>query len=222
MDNVDFFIKRGDRSPNLFAILKDKNEAAVDLTGKAVRLKMRSFQTGVLVVDSAAVVAVGAGGSVSYAWDADDTGEAGYYYAEWEVTLAAGIVQTFPTIGWHLIAIMEDLDSPLVNADDFLNVQRLRRFIAETNSGTYSDALLHAMMLTNDGDLNVTAAEVWREKAASVSSLVDISESGSSRKMSQLYDRYTAQAKVYEDAAGVLPPNTSARPRTRPIIRADA
>lgn len=41
-------------------------------------------------------------------------------------------------------------------------------------------------------------ASIWRRKAASYASLVDVSESGSSRSMSQMYKNATAQAQVFQ------------------------
>jgi hypothetical protein len=48
----------------------------------------------------------------------------------------------------------------------------------------YTDEYL-AMLIDTYG-MDTAAATVWRQKAASYSSLVDMSESGSSRKLSQL------------------------------------
>jgi hypothetical protein len=225
LDNVDFFIKRGDRSPAITAILKDKNGAAIDLTGKAVRFHMRSFMTGALIVDSLAAVnadQVANRGKVSYAWAAGDTNVAGYNFAEWEVQLAPGVTQTFPTIGWHLIEVTSDLDDAAVVSANFVELQTLRRLVSETGSTDYSDSLLNAMLLQNEGDLDATAAAVWREKAAAVAGLVDVSESGSSRKMSQLHDRYVKQAETYESriSAGVAGA-ALVRPKMNRIVRAD-
>lgn len=206
MENVDFYIKRGDRSPSIAATLKDKNGSPIDLTGKSVRFHMRSFSTGALVVNQPAtpdVDQVNNKGLVAYNWADGDTDQDGYHYAEWEVTLAAGVLQTFPTIGWHLIDISSDLDSPLVADADFLAIRRLRTMVAESSRDLYSDSLLDAIIISNAGDLNSAAAQVWREKAAEAAHLVDVGSGDKKRALSQLYNRFVSQAETYESAAGI-------------------
>lgn len=44
------------------------------------------------------------------------------------------------------------------------------------------------------------AADIWREKAASYAGLVSVSESGSSRQMSDLHKNAIAMAKAFGDA----------------------
>lgn len=220
MDNVDFYIKRGDRSPEISATLRDKNGAVIDPSGKNVLFKMRSFTTGGLIINDPAEVVTGP--KVRYQWQDGDTSDAGYCFAEWEMELSPGITQTFPTLGWHLIDITSDLDNPTIGDADFLDIRRLRRFIAEPSREEYSDSLLHAILLQNNADLNAAAAQVWREKAAEYAHLVDVSESGSSRKMSQLYDRAVKQAELYEVASGTgVSVTLPQRPRVGRIVRSD-
>lgn len=216
MQNTDFFIKRGDRSPEIAATLKDRNGAPVDVTGMAVKFKMRSFDTGTLIVNGNTAIVDGPAGKVKYVWQTGDTAVAGFSYAEWEVTLSAGVTQTFPTAGWHLINVVEDLDDPGLSDTDFSGIRELRRIVPD---GDYSDSLLAAMMGANDGSVNATAGQVWREKAVEYAALVDITESGSSRKMSQLYDRAVKQAGIYESAAGTVAEASVARPRVGRIVR---
>lgn len=70
--------------------------------------------------------------------------------------------------------------------------------------------------------LNLAAADIWGSKATSYSKMVDISESGSSRKMSGLLDnalklqKSLREGEVAEDN-DVDP--TANRPRTRAIVR---
>lgn len=217
MDNVDFFIKGGDRSPDITATLKDRTGAAVDVTGKTVNFIMRSFETGVVLINAPAEVLADPG-KVRYQWAAGDTDAPGYYFAEWQVDLSPGVTQTFPTSGWHLIEITADLDGGSLSSTNFVLIRDLRRLVAEPDTSNYSDTLLNAMLVANGNDLNVTAAQVWREKAADYAQLVDVSESGSSRKMSQLYDRAIAQARTFEGAGGVIVDQVS-RPRINRIVR---
>jgi hypothetical protein len=96
----------------------------------------------------------------------------------------------------------------------------LRRYIDEPTTATYSDLALNDIYMTFGEDLNLVAAEVWRDKAAKSASLVDESEGPSSLKLSQIYTNATRQADYYQ---GRSDSNTAvASPRrttTRPIER---
>lgn len=61
--------------------------------------------------------------------------------------------------------------------------------------------------------------KIWIAKRNTVANLVDISEGGSSRKNSQLFEAYSKIAASYEDNGGVTPSGRRA-PRTRAIERA--
>lgn len=98
-------------------------------------------------------------------------------------------------------------------------ITSLRRLIADTATPfEYSDEDLSARL---DAGLSpeAIASTIWREKAASYSDLVDISESGSSRKLSDLRKAALENAAYYDafeaNAVAVL----ASRPRTRPIVR---
>lgn len=70
--------------------------------------------------------------------------------------------------------------------------------------------------------LRFAASDIWASKASKFSNLVDISESGSSRKMSGLLDNALKLAKAFRDGelaedGGVDP--LANRPRTRAIVR---
>lgn len=64
------------------------------------------------------------------------------------------------------------------------------------NDTDYPDALLSAL-IDNQGTVAAAAAVIWREKAASMAMMVDTTESGSSRKLSQL------SANALQMAAGL-------------------
>lgn len=68
-------------------------------------------------------------------------------------------------------------------------------------------------------DPNASIAIIWREKAASYAELVDVSESGSSRKMSDLHKNAIEMAKQYDGMKTVVEVDFSNRPRTRAIER---
>ncbi len=223
MENTDFYIKRGDRAPDISAVLKGKDGNPIDLTGKQVRFHMRSFFTGEVLVNQPATPhadQVGNKGVVSYIWADGDTDVEGYHAAEWEVTLAPGILQTFPTIGWHLIDVTQDLDTPTVTDADFTMIRELRRMTAEVSRDIYSDSLIHAMLLSFGSDLNAAAAQIWREKAAEAAHLVDVGSGDKKRALSQLYNRFITQAEIYEGASGVGVSIVTERPTVvRPIER---
>lgn len=80
-------------------------------------------------------------------------------------------------------------------------IAALRRLIDEPDATLYTDMVLSTRIDGAAGDIRTVAAEIWREKAASYASLVDITEAGSSRKNSQLYVNAIAMAKSYEEEA---------------------
>lgn len=72
---------------------------------------------------------------------------------------------------------------------DAATLARFRRSTAlETDDAIYTDAVIDGMI--EDLGFETAAAAVWREKAASVAGLVDTTESGSSRRLSQLREAY--------------------------------
>lgn len=101
--------------------------------------------------------------------------------------------------------------------DDYL---RLRRMTGETQDKiNYTDADLDILILASAGNLNVAAASIWREKAAGYADLVDISEAGSSRKNSDLYNRAQAQADYFSKASTAGVALVEGFSTTRRIVR---
>lgn len=86
---------------------------------------------------------------------------------------------------------------------------QLRRMTAETDmdSSDYSDEDMDAAIIAAEGNLRAAAAQIWDEKAAALAGLVDVTESGSSRRMSQASANALALARSYRDGdvAGELP-----------------
>jgi hypothetical protein len=74
-------------------------------------------------------------------------------------------------------------------------IAALRQLVNEPTTTPFDDATLGDLIdsLTVDG----AAAEVWTRKAASLSSAVDMSEGGSSRKNSDLMRNATAMAALF-------------------------
>lgn len=75
-------------------------------------------------------------------------------------------------------------------------IAAIRRMIAEQDETTYADAVL-AVRIDASDSLDALAAEIWSEKAASYSKLVNISESGSSRSMGDLYKNAMTMSKFF-------------------------
>lgn len=72
-------------------------------------------------------------------------------------------------------------------------IAALRRATAlQVDDPVYTDSLLGGLI--DDLGFNSASATVWREKAASVAGLVDTTESGSSRSLSQLRKGYLEMA----------------------------
>lgn len=107
---ADFVLKRGDRLPVIETILTEEDGTPAPLAGGPVLFKMRKMGGGEVLISAAATIVnpPGTDGRVRYAWDADDTTTPGWYEAEWEATIS-GLPATFPTEGYHRIAIVPDV-----------------------------------------------------------------------------------------------------------------
>lgn len=85
------------------------------------------------------------------------------------------------------------------------------------NVEPWTDETLGMLIDAKNGDLKAAAYSVWEGKAAQVAHLVDISEGGSSRKMSDMYKNFLAIRDTFSPDDGT---NGSRRaPMTREITR---
>lgn len=96
---------------------------------------------------------------------------------------------------------------------------QLRRMTGEVDSDTYTEQDLDDYIAIAADDLDAAAARIWGEKASAYADLVDITESGSSRKNSDLFKHATQQQAYFEGlsdtgAAAAVPATT-----TRRIVR---
>ena len=96
---------------------------------------------------------------------------------------------------------------------------QLRRMTGEQDSDDFTDAKLDEYMWFANDDIEQAAADIWNAKANAYADLTDISEAGSSRKNSVLYERALERAKHYQDKVdgGVSAPAQYST--TRPIVR---
>ena len=100
-------------------------------------------------------------------------------------------------------------------------ISAVRLLIADnTPPYAFSDEEISAAIDANDGDLRKTSGGFWESKAARYSTMVDISEAGSSRKNSGLFSNAVAMAKHFgagddDDSSEDVRPS-----RTRAIRRA--
>jgi hypothetical protein len=74
-------------------------------------------------------------------------------------------------------------------------IAQLRRATAlDPEDDTYTTELLSALI--DELGFETAASTIWREKAASVVDLVDMTESGSTRRLSQLREGYLKMAET--------------------------
>ena len=78
-------------------------------------------------------------------------------------------------------------------------VVELRRLVDEPTEDIYTDKELEDRLAA--GNKFAAARDIWREKLAAAAGLVNISEGGSSRSMSQAYDHAKEMVELYEGLA---------------------
>ena len=107
-----FYIKKDDTRPAIIANLTDANDAAVNLTGAAVKFNMRVDPAGSVKINlGSAIIEDAEAGQVSYPWTSSDTDTADDYEAEFQVTFVGGAVQTFPGRNWIAVHVIDDIDT---------------------------------------------------------------------------------------------------------------
>lgn len=85
-----------------------------------------------------------------------------------------------------------------------------------TGATELSDTQIWDIYLKNNRSINLTAANVLDIKATEAASLVDISESGSSRKMSDVHKNLLSMAKYFRDLAKSGQGEDITKPTKRP------
>lgn len=107
---ADYSIKANDRLPSIRATLSTGGTAIDLTTATGVSFIMRRDGDPAPKVNSPAVVVDAVSGIVRYDWAAGDTSDPGTYKAEWEIVWADGKTQTAPTLTYHEIDVLADLD----------------------------------------------------------------------------------------------------------------
>lgn len=103
----------------------------------------------------------------------------------------------------------------MASAEDVL---RLRRMVGEPGTETYTDEALLALLAADPSPESV-ASGIWQEKAARYADLVNVSESGSSRSLSDLHKNALRFAEYYGRLSGGAPEPVADAPMTVPITR---
>lgn len=96
-------------------------------------------------------------------------------------------------------------------------IAAFRLLIAEPDETTYTDAAL-ADILDGASDVNSAAATIWTQKAAAAATLVNVSESGSSRSLGDLQKNALTMAQLFS-AAVEKDPETSTGIRVTRLTR---
>lgn len=76
------------------------------------------------------------------------------------------------------------------------DIATVRQNVNESTNETYSDEVIGAMV--DASDVAGATAAIWRQKAARYAELVDVTESGSSHRYSDLHKNALAMAKSWD------------------------
>lgn len=108
---ADFSIKAHDLLPSIQAVLTNADGSPLNLlNAQAVRFIMRANQGLSVKVNAPAQIVDAPGGTVRYDWSGTDTDTPGPYQAEWEIVWPGPKKQTVPTLVYHSIDVLADLD----------------------------------------------------------------------------------------------------------------
>ena len=100
------------------------------------------------------------------------------------------------------------------------SIRQLKTMLGAAADGM-TDLQLSERIDANDGNVPLTASVIWRTKAADYSTLVDVTEGSSTRKLGSLYKNAIAMADMYAAmAVDDESPGKTRGTRTRAIERA--
>jgi len=97
-------------------------------------------------------------------------------------------------------------------------IAQLRALINDPDADVYTDEQL-AAAIDAAGGVNGAAADIWTQKAAASSTLVNVSESGSSRSLGDLQKNALAMARQFRELAEQASPGGVGSVRIRRISR---
>lgn len=100
----------------------------------------------------------------------------------------------------------------------FDKIVALRAVINEEDPTEWTDEIL-GDYIENEGSVEAAASVIWGIKAGRYAALVDVTESGSSRKLGDLQAKALAMQKFYSAIVSERTGGISVRPSTRPIVR---
>lgn len=91
----------------------------------------------------------------------------------------------------------------------------LRRLVDEpSDDSDYTSSTMEAILLANGGDVNKAAVQIWTEKAAKYSQLVDMQEGDTRRSLGKLSDNALAMAAEFMKRVDDAGSDTGHRPTT--------
>ncbi len=103
-----WILKQGDTHPPQVVALRYDDDTPIDLTGSTVRFMMIAA-SGTVVADRNVTVSNPSAGEVTIDWQAQETAEAGFYTAEFEITTSMGKKQRVPGDRYITVEILPRL-----------------------------------------------------------------------------------------------------------------
>lgn len=158
----------------------------------------------------------------------------GFYKASWDIPIDASlgayrihwkvVIEGIPANGYEAF----DVGTTEMTADQQLLNERLRARLSEEKTDEFSDgsetmfkdSAIFDMLGMTGNDLNLATLEGWIRKAAKLSRLIDISESGTSRELSQKFKAANTMIDLWTSRCGKDAEGRLAAMRGRVVGRA--
>lgn len=109
---ADYYVKAGDDTPVITAVLQDLFRVPVNLTGASVAVHLRPTLTATGVINGAGTVDADQNlnrGKVTFTLPTGGLLTVGEYLVEWEVTFSTGKKQTFPNGSYSILEVVPQL-----------------------------------------------------------------------------------------------------------------
>lgn len=138
------------------------------------------------------------GGRYNFAWDVPDDAELGMWRITWDGTSTDGV----ELFGQEWFEVVEPGTVVFSGGLSTLTNMLDRRFPGMPESSYFfTDEEIHSIYLKNDQNVEQAAIEGWLIKAAVFAELVDQSEGGTDRRLSQKFRNAMAFVKYLTDKA---------------------